>query len=245
MRFLILDNKIIIFENEKVHYHGSFFYIGPRKSLTTYEVYLEKPYCGYSSWSYVCLGFFAQESTITPSTCTRLGSSSGISAPAPSNSQKPLRNAPVKTSCGPTSRKVTSASRRILMMLCCELWVNSVCVCCFQARGRSVCPRLTRSAGSWWRPAGTQTLPRDPCWASSSPACKASWTACATILTKRAAAWRTRTDTHSLHAPLETLKESRLFCVCNNGGLLLVCPWTNLITRVIFSHGSSRIEFYM
>ncbi len=68
-----------------------------------------------------------------------------------------------------------------------ELWVNSVCVCCFQARGRSDWPRLTRSAGSWWRPAGTETLPRDPCLASSSPACKASWTACA-------ATWRTPTD---------------------------------------------------
>lgn len=65
----------------------------------------------------------------------------------------------------------------------------------FQAPGRSAWPRSMRSAGSWWRLVGTETLPRGLCWGSFSPACKASWTACATILTKRAATSRTRTDT--------------------------------------------------
>lgn len=59
----------------------------------------------------------------------------------------------------------------------------------------NACPRSTRSAGSWWRPAGTATLPRGPCSASWSPACKASWSACATTtLSRKAAAWRTRTE---------------------------------------------------
>lgn len=49
-----------------------------------------------------------QGSTTTLWTFTRSGSSSGTSAPAQSNSQKPLRNAPARTSSGTMSEKVTS-----------------------------------------------------------------------------------------------------------------------------------------
>lgn len=76
-----------------------------------------------------------QGSTITLWTSTPLGFSSGICAPAPSNSQKPLRSAPVKTSCGPTSRKVKAEP--------CTLgkvswpWANGVLLCFRLAAGAS------------------------------------------------------------------------------------------------------------
>lgn len=49
---------------------------------------------------------FSQGSTITLWMFMLSGSSSGTSAPVRSNSQKPLRNAPARTSSGTTSKKV-------------------------------------------------------------------------------------------------------------------------------------------
>ena len=78
--------------------------------------------------------------------------------------------------------------------------------CCFVSVGRRVsvsplqepdpsgCPLSMRSAGSWWRPAGTGTLPWGRCSVSWSPACKASWSgSAAAALNRRAAASRTQT----------------------------------------------------
>lgn len=90
-----------------------------------------------------------------------------------------------------------------MLFLYCQ-WVTPACstvplwtaqfVASLQEPGRSACPVSTRSAGSWWRPAGTGTPPWGPCSASWSPACKASWCGCATATpSRRAAAWRTQT----------------------------------------------------
>lgn len=76
----------------------------------------------------------------------------------------------------------------------CLSWSHS-CPCRLQEPDPSVCPVLTRNAGSWWRPAGTGTLPRGPSSVSWSPACKASWSDSATAAQNRkAAASRTRTE---------------------------------------------------
>lgn len=42
-------------------------------------------------------------------------------------------------------------------------WVSHSCPCCLQEPDPSGCPVSMRNAGSWWRPAGTGTLPRGPC----------------------------------------------------------------------------------
>lgn len=176
-----------------------------------------------------------QENMITPLMSTPLGSFSGTSALVQWNSQKPLRNAPVRTSSGITLKKVNRPLRSLSHSseglcshrLCYErtqiskhdvkqtnchwldgvgdvtqhhqhyldlcggshipvtllkclfidvvdeiallpfvsgfFWVSHSCPCCLQEPDPSGCPVSMRNAGSWWRPAGTGTLPRGPC----------------------------------------------------------------------------------
>lgn len=127
-----------------------------------------------------------------------------------------------------------------------------------QEPGRSACPVLTRSAGSWWRPAGTGTPPWGPCSASWSPACRASWCACATATpSRRAAAWRTQTKTNkqaSKQAEATTLRQARARVISQvSGGIYAVRRWTGdqcdvpaflLIPSVdvLFMEGLTRAE---
>lgn len=140
-----------------------------------------------------------QESTITLWTSMPLGSCSGTSAPALSSSQRPLRNVPARTSCGPMLKKVICWKnyKHVVPMLSCACvctltmcvhWHDACACACVQVPGQSGWPASTRSAGSWWRPAGTGTPPSAPCWASWSPACSPSWHASATVAPIRKAA---------------------------------------------------------
>lgn len=70
---------------------------------------------------------FLQGSTITPWMFMLSGSSSGTSAPVRSNSQKPLRNAPARTSSGTTSKKVRGdCAFRFALQLVCRLITAAV-----------------------------------------------------------------------------------------------------------------------
>lgn len=74
-----------------------------------------------------CHYSFLQGSTITLWMFTLSGSSSGTSAPVRSNSQKPLRNAPARTSSGTTSKKVRGdRAFRFALQLVCRLITAAV-----------------------------------------------------------------------------------------------------------------------
>ena len=80
------------------------------------------------------------------------------------------------------------------------------CLCRLQVLDQSGCPVLTKSPGSWWRPAGTGTPPRGRCSVSWSPACRASWSGSATAArNRRAAVWTTQT---------ENTQDKLTVCVC-------------------------------
>lgn len=106
---------------------------------------------------------FLQGSTTTLWMFMLSGSSSGTSAPVRSNSQKPLRNAPARTSSGTTSKKVRGdRACRFALRLVCRLITAAVPPSRSQTRAAALLRRGVLAADGGlleWRP-----FPEAPAW---------------------------------------------------------------------------------
>lgn len=89
------------------------------------------------------------------------------------------------------------------------MWISMM----FQVLVLSVCSFLMKSAGSWWRRAGTEIRLRDRCWELYSQVCKASWDVCVMARTRETPALKTPPNpTHTHTRTLTAEHTDRLHC---------------------------------